>query len=139
MKRIISKKKTALPSLRNQEWKTVKSETEKINNLLTNILKNNIADLNNLIYAGAKLVCEKVGLFLKNKNKMAKLGWEIRLEKQFRNLWQQAKMIRQKKIWDVATKRKKQHNYNKKMKDGRLKRYHDRTKQYRQNRTFQNN
>ena len=36
MKRLISMKKTALPSLRKQDWKTVKAETEKINDI-TNI------------------------------------------------------------------------------------------------------
>ena len=75
--------------------------------MLTNIPTNNDTDLNNLIYAGAKLVCGKVGALLKNKNKMAKPGWEIRLETQIRNLWQQAKMIRQKKnmrCWDQEEK-----------------------------------
>ena len=35
MKRIMSEKKTTLPSLSNQDWKTVKVETDNINNLLT--------------------------------------------------------------------------------------------------------
>ena len=52
-------KKTALPSLRNQNWRTVKYETEKVNDLLKNILTNDITKLNDLISAGAKLVCEK--------------------------------------------------------------------------------
>ena len=59
MKIIISKKKTTSPSLRNHELRTVKSKTEKVNNLLTNILTNNIRYVNDLIYAGAKLVCDK--------------------------------------------------------------------------------
>ena len=59
IKNIISEKKTTLPSLRNQEWRTVKSE--KVNDLLTNLQTNNITELNNLIYVGAKLVCEKNG------------------------------------------------------------------------------
>ncbi len=58
---------------------------------------NNITELNDLIHAEEKLVCEKVGLPLKNKNQWVKSGWEIRLETQIRNLRQQAKMIRQKK------------------------------------------
>ena len=33
----MSEKKTARPSVRNQDWKTVKAETEKIKNLITNI------------------------------------------------------------------------------------------------------
>ena len=34
MKRLVFGKKTALPYLRNQDGKTVKAETEKINDLL---------------------------------------------------------------------------------------------------------
>ena len=33
MKRIMSEKKPTLPSLRNQGWKTVKTETEKFDDL----------------------------------------------------------------------------------------------------------
>ena len=36
-------------------------ETEKMNDLLTNIPTNNIMDVNDLMYVGAKLVCEKIG------------------------------------------------------------------------------
>ena len=56
---IISEKKTTLPSLRNQDWRTVKSKTEKVNDLLTNIPTNDITELNDWKYAGAKLICEK--------------------------------------------------------------------------------
>ena len=31
LKKIMSEKKTRLPWLRNQDWKTVKAETQKIN------------------------------------------------------------------------------------------------------------
>ena len=61
IKRIMSEKKTTLPSLRNKDWRTVKSETEKVNDLLTNILTNDITELNDLIYAGAKLVWKNWG------------------------------------------------------------------------------
>ena len=37
-------------------------------------------DLNELINAGAKLVCEKIGVLLKKTNRNSKPGWEIRLE-----------------------------------------------------------
>ena len=52
-------KKTILPSLRNQAGRRVKVETTKINELLTHITTNYITELNELIYSGAKLVCEK--------------------------------------------------------------------------------
>ena len=54
-----------LPSLRNIEWRTVKTETNKINQVLTYISTNNITEVNDLIYAGAKLVCEKIGFYYK--------------------------------------------------------------------------
>ena len=37
----------------------VKIQNEKISELLTYIITNNITELNKLIYAGVKLVCEK--------------------------------------------------------------------------------
>ena len=53
-------KKTTLPSQRNLNWKAIKLETEKIYELLTYISTNNITELNELIYAGEKLVREKI-------------------------------------------------------------------------------
>ena len=91
-KKIVSEEKTWLPSLRKQNCKTVKTETKKISELLKHISKNNITKLNELIYAGAKLICEKIGLPFKNTNRNSKPGWEIRLEMQIRNQRQQAKM-----------------------------------------------
>ena len=51
-KRIISEKKTIFPSLRRE--KTIKTESEKINELVTLIPTNNITELNKLIYTGTK-------------------------------------------------------------------------------------
>ena len=42
---------------------------------------NNITELNELIYVGAKLVCEKIGIPSKSTKKP---GWEIRLETQIK-------------------------------------------------------
>ena len=55
---------------------------EKTSTLFRRIIfgANNITELNNLIYTGAKLVDEKVVFPLKNKIKMAKPRLEIRLE-----------------------------------------------------------
>ena len=65
----MNSEKTTLPSLGNIEWRTVKTETNKINQVLPNILTNNINKLNELIYAGAKLVCEKFGIPSKSTKK----------------------------------------------------------------------
>ena len=85
MKRIMSKKKTTLPSHTKQNWRRVKSETEKVTDLLTNIPTNTM-DLNDLIYARAKLVSEKIGVPLKTTDRKSKPGWERRLESQIRKL-----------------------------------------------------
>ena len=84
MKRIMSEKKTTLPSLRSQDYMKVKSETEKVNDLLTNIPTNNITELIDLIYAGEKLVSEKNGFPLKTTDWYSKPRWELRLDSQIK-------------------------------------------------------
>ena len=81
MKRIICEKKTTFTSLWNQPWRIVKSETEKINDLVTNIPTKNITELNDLINAGAKLDCEKIRVLLKNPNKKSKTRMGIQVRK----------------------------------------------------------
>ena len=95
-KRIMSSMKTTLPSLRNIEWRTLKTETNKINQIIPYRSTNNITELNDLIYAGAKLVCEKIGVPQKSTKKPSKPGWEVRLETQIKNLRKQAKIVKQK-------------------------------------------
>ena len=90
----MSSEKTTLLSLRNIEWKTLKIETNEINHVLPYIPTNNITELNELIYAGAKLVCEKIGIPSKNTKKQSKPGWEIRLKTQIKKLRKQARMIK---------------------------------------------
>ena len=55
--KIIMSEKKKLLSLRNQEGKTVKVETERVNKLTH--ISTNITELNDLFYVGAKLVCEE--------------------------------------------------------------------------------
>ena len=85
VKRIMCSEKTTLPSLRNIEWKTLKIETNRINHIQPYISINNITELNELIYAGAKLVCEKIGIPSKSTKKQSKPVWEIRLEMQIKS------------------------------------------------------
>ena len=105
--------------------------------------------LNELIYAEAKLVCEKIGIPSISTKKQSKSGWKIRLETQRKNLRKQAKMVKQKhpgicgKRMEKTTREKitvqhKEINQKVLAKEGRLKRYRQRVKQYKQNRTFQN-
>ena len=81
----------------------------KINQVLTYISRKKITVLNELIYAGEKLVCEKIEVPLKNTNKKSKPGWETYVRK----LRKWAKTIKQRKnagtCWD-----KKQKQYKKK-------------------------
>ena len=44
LKRIMGSGKTTLPSLRNTEWKTIKTETNRINQVITYISTNNITE-----------------------------------------------------------------------------------------------
>ena len=109
LKRIMSEKKTRLPSMRNQDWRKDLAETEKINEL-SGISTNNITRLNKLIYDGGKLVCDKIGVPLKNMNRNSKPGWEIRPETWMRNLRQQAKLIRQRNNAGICWDEKKKSN-----------------------------
>ena len=79
MKKIMAEKKTTLPSLRNQ-LEEVKVESEKVNRLLTDISTGNITELIKLIYAGVKLVCDKIYVPKRNLKRNTKLGWGTRLE-----------------------------------------------------------
>ena len=111
IKENITEKKTTLPSLRNQDWKKVKVENGKVNKLITNIPKCCITELDMLIYSGAKLVSDKIGVLIRNQRKNAKPGWEIRLERQIKKLQLQAKGVRREKYvriyWDKKTRTKK--------------------------------
>ena len=106
IRRIMSEKKTTLPSLGNQDWRTVKSKTEKVNDLLTNIPTNDIKELNDLIYAWAKLVWEKIGVLLKTTDRKSKPVWELRLESQIKRLRQQTIILKWniKKVSDETEK-----------------------------------
>ena len=70
-------------------------------------------ELNELINAGANLVCEKkkkISVTLKTTNRNSKHGWEIRLET-YKKSTRTSKIIRQRRTREyVGTKREKQHN-----------------------------
>ena len=74
--------KITLPSFRNQLWKKVKVENENVKKLLTNISTCNIIELNELIYAGAKLVCDKSGFSRRNPNWNRIKIWMRRTDKE---------------------------------------------------------
>ena len=107
--------------------RTVKSENEEVNDVLTNIRTNDITELNDLIYAEAKLVCEKIGIFLKTTDRKLKPGWELRLESQIKRLRQQARILKRnlKKVsdeieesWQLELKNKLEQTNQKILKTG---------------------
>ena len=74
------------------------------------ITTKSITELNELIYTGAKLVWDKIGVSLMNTNRNIKPGWDIRLETSIRNL-RLVKMLRKRKTRGyVGRKREKQHS-----------------------------
>ena len=78
--------------VRNIEWRTFKTETNKMNQILPYISTNNKTELNELIYSGAKLVYEKIRIPSKSMKKQSKPGWEIGQNgktKRSWNMWEQ--------------------------------------------------
>ena len=68
------------------------------------ILTFNINELNDLIYAGAKLVNNKIDIPQRNPKRNPKPGWEMRLERQIKKM-PQAKLLG--KVKHTGTQRKK--------------------------------
>ena len=93
--------KTTLSSLRNIEWRTLKTETNKINQILPYISTNNITELKDLIYAGEKLVREKIGVPSKSTKKPSKPGWEVRLEIQIKKSTKTGKNGKTERFWNM--------------------------------------
>ena len=87
----MNSEKIPLSSLKNIEWKIVRAETNKVNQVLTYLSTNNMTELNELIYAGGKIVCEKIGILSKSTKEKSKPGWKFRLEIQIKNPRKQAK------------------------------------------------
>ena len=61
-------------------------EREKNKSSINIYANKNISELNELIYAGAKLGCGKIGVPLKSTYKKSKAAWGIRLETMIKQL-----------------------------------------------------
>ena len=108
LKRIQKSEKTTLPSLKNIEGRTVKTETNKINQTLPYISTNNITEINELIYAGANGVCEKIRI--PSKTRMgSSTGNADKKICESRPKWEK----KRKTPEYVQTKRKRQQNVKK--------------------------
>ena len=146
----MNSEKTTLPSLRNIEWRTVKMETNKINQVWpyvstwynqikwTNLCQSKISLWKNcsLLKKHEEKIKTRMGNLTGNADKKStKTGQN---DKTIEN----AGICRNKK--EKATQEKiaiQLEEINQKVlaKERRLKRYRQRVKQYRQNKTFQNN
>ena len=156
LKEIMRGEKTTLPSLRDKDRKKVGEVTEQVNCLLQHIETDTLLELNNLIYAGAKMVAQSFTTQDRNlgNNREGKPNWERRLQRQISQLQRDEVLLRNTPHTDrprvrlynkykvtqkgIATVVEELHQ-KRLAKEARLKRYRLRTAQYTQNRTFQNN
>ena len=65
---LTDERKVLLP-LRNQDWKKVKLVTEEVNKLHKLISTDDITEVNNLIYAGVKIIIVKLGIQIRDEKK----------------------------------------------------------------------
>ena len=90
----MSGQKTTLLFLRNQDLKQIKVETERENELMKYIPTDNITKQNELIYVGAKLVSDEIGIHWMNLIRNTKPWWKIGVERQIKKMQQQTKLLR---------------------------------------------
>ena len=80
LKRIINGEILPYHHLETLNEEQSRRKQKKINQVLTYISTNKTTELNELIYAGAKLFSKKIGIPSKSKKKKSKPGWGIQLE-----------------------------------------------------------
>ena len=155
---LTSNQRERLPSLRGVEKGRLQAAVRKVDMLLGKMKTNNITDTNNLIYAGAVLVRELLGLKKPNRNARREPWWKRRLEGRVKemnkdlcrvNMLIEKKKIKHKHRSCLQNKYKITQKGLATVKEeilqrikaitGKIKRYNNRINQYQQNRTFQNN
>ena len=147
-----------LRSLRGVEKGRLQSVVQKVDTVLGKMKTDNITDTNNLIYAGAVLAQELLGLRKTYQSAKREPWWKRRLEgrvkelckdlsrvnimmdgekikQRHRTYLQEKYKIKQKGIATV----KEEISQRIKATVGKIKRYSNRINQYQQNRTFRNN
>ena len=74
--------KTQLSSLRKVNTKELKETVELVNTVIHDVITNSITEMNNLLYAGAYVVAEKLGKIKKSKNnkKQKEPWWKRRIQ-----------------------------------------------------------
>ena len=76
---MLMSQKTQLLQLRKLNVTELKETVEPVNNVIQNVIANPSTEINNLLYAGAYVVAEKLGKMKKNKiNERRKEPWRKR-------------------------------------------------------------
>ena len=98
--------KEALASLRNQDWRKIKLETEKLTHysLISRTERPNLC--------GKKSVCYKTGIPQRNPKRNNKAGWKIRIEGKIKKLREQSKLLKKgndiRTQWNKKTEKRSQ-------------------------------
>ena len=145
-------------SLRNVDRKTLKQHAAKVNGILKYIPTKDITDMNNLLLAAGRVVQMKVGMKRNENGKAKEPLWKRRLRSKMSGIrkdlgrverWKRGelanvdfkyelerKYLVKKKGINVVIEELKQRM---KVIQYKIKRYEDRTEQYKQNRMFETN
>ena len=90
MKRIeevmLKTSRTRLPALKRISKEKILVEVKKVDNVLRKIRSENITSTSSLVYTGAVLVTETLGVKLKSKKSRIESMWKRRLENQIKQL-----------------------------------------------------
>lgn len=149
-------KRTRLPKLKRMNRGKVAKETAVVNKVIGTIVTRNITEINDLIYAGAKVVAQRMGAVKDYGNKQSganKPPWRRRMENDIRqyrkDLARACEMKKGQSIRQVGYLDEKYNIKEKginhvievlkqriKMMAEKIRRYSGRTEQYKQNRQF---
>ncbi|XP_063594921.1 uncharacterized protein LOC134771895 [Penaeus indicus] len=158
MESILRKEKVRLPPLRGIDRGKVMKAVQKVTAVLAKVVPKDISATNDLLYAGAAVVTEMVGMRNLASSNKREPWWKRRLEKQVRelnidlgrvNTLIQNGKIKHKYKYDLERRYKVRQKGLKAIKEeikqrisakvSKIKRYSSRINQYQQNRVFQNN
>ena len=135
VKRIMNSEKTMLPSLRNIEWRTLKVETNKINQVLPNMSTNYIIEFKRTNLCWGEISMWENWDLLKEQEKKVKTRIRNSIGNADKNLRKKVKMIKYKKDTGIYGNGKEKRTREKitvqfeeikqkvLAKEGRLKRY----------------
>ena len=150
-----SKERERLPSIKKISKKKILVEVQKVNEVLDKIKSNDITMTNDLIYAAAVVVTERLGVKMSKRDAAKEPWWKRRLEDQIKQLRKDIarveilknggkiksrfRVLLQKKYWLKQKGHKRVMEELKqriKAKAAKVKRYKNRIEQFRQNRLF---